>query len=206
MYRLPAAAIAAALLIASPAIVFADTYIVDPVHSTANFAVVHLGLSRVRGMIPITSASADVPLGADVPTAVSADLQIAGIKTNNDDRDSDLRSHDWFDVTTYPKMSFTSTKISKGSDPSSFTVEGLLTMHGVTKPISFAGHLDGKTRDGKGNQRIGYTLTGKLDRRDWNVNFEGSIPGGNLVVGNDIDIVVEIEAVKTPAAGHHEAH
>ncbi len=202
MFRSPIAAAVAALLTAAivPLGASAETYTIDAGHSSAGFGVTHLGLSHVKGSIPIKSATAEIPAGSDVPTALTADLDISGINTNNDGRDKDLKSHDWFDVAAIPAMTFKSTKISKGADPTSFKIEGDLTMHGVTKPVTLDGHIEGKASDSRGNPRIAYTATGKLDRRLWNINFQGMTPGGNLVVGNDIDLALEIEAVKPKAA------
>ncbi len=187
---------AATLLFAFPLVAAADTYTIDPSHTSAGFGVVHLGLSHVHGTIPVKSASAEIPAGSTIPTAVTADLNIAGINTNDDRRDADLKGKDWFDVANNPVMTFKSTKITKGGDPASFTIVGELTMHGVTKPLTLDAHVEGAAPDARGNPRIAYSAVGKIDRRAWNVNFQGATPGGNLIVGNEIDLALEIEAVK----------
>ncbi len=190
---------AAALVAGLPLIATADTYTIDTSHTSAGFGVVHLGLSHVHGTIPIKSASAEIPAGSQIPTAIAADLVIAGINTNDERRDADLKSKDWFDVANNPVMTFRSTKITKGADPASFTVTGDLTLHGVTKPVTLDAHVEGAAPDARGNPRIAYSAVGKIDRREWNVNFQGTTPGGNLIVGNQIDLAFEIEAVKPKA-------
>jgi polyisoprenoid-binding protein YceI len=94
------------------ALLLAVTWSADPVHSSANFTVTHLGISHVNGIIPIKNSNIDVPEGSNIPTSADATFDPSGIDTRNSDRDSDLRSPHFFEVTTYPVMSFKSTKIS----------------------------------------------------------------------------------------------
>lgn len=174
--------------------VMAETWTADPVHSSAEFRISHLALSRVKGTIPIKSAIVVTPNGKDVPSAIEATLDISAIDTRDGNRDADLKSDHWFDVAKYPTLVFKSTSITSAAD-GTITVLGNLTIRGTTKPVTLVTHLEGKGKDARGNDRIAYTAQGKIDRRDFGISYQGQTPGGNLIVGNDVTITIEIEAV-----------
>jgi polyisoprenoid-binding protein YceI len=170
------------------------TFAIDPGHSSAEFKVQHLVVSNVRGTIPIGSGTVTIAPGATLPDGISASLDAAGINTENADRDRDLRGADWFDVTKYPTIVFKSTKVVAGTS-GSFKVTGDLTLHGVTKSVILDCSTVGKTVDGHGHARIGYSASTTLDRRDYGLNFMKATPGGNLIAGTNIAISLEIEVV-----------
>lgn len=167
---------------------------VDPVHSSAEFSIKHLGFFHVRGTIPIRSSVITIEGSNTIPIAVNAVLDPSGVDTKNGDRDDDLRSANFFDVKRYPEMSFKSTKVVRG-DKGNFSVVGDLTLHGVTKSMTLNAHFEGQGSDGRGRQHVGYTATGTFDRRDFKMNYGQSTPGGALVVGNDVSVDLAIEAV-----------
>jgi len=169
-------------------------WMVDPVHSSAEFTVKHLGFFHVRGTIPIKNAVIRTAANTTMPASVNAVLDASGIDTKNGDRDDDLRSPNFFDAKRYPELTFKSTKVTRGENDN-FTVVGDLTLHGVTKPVTLDAHFEGQGTDGRGRQRVGYTATGHFDRRDFGMNYGQSTPGGALVVGNDVSIDLAIEAV-----------
>ncbi|HEX3670655.1 MAG TPA: YceI family protein, partial [Candidatus Cybelea sp.] len=112
----------------------AESWSVDPVHSTAQFTARHFGIVPVIGTIPISQASVELNSGSQIPVAVSAVLDASKVDTHNGNRDSDLRSEHYFNVAATPSIKFVSTKIA-GTDPKSFTIAGDLTMHGQTHPV-----------------------------------------------------------------------
>jgi len=175
--------IAAAALVASlvaPAL--AADYTVDPAHTQATFTVTHLAISRVSGKVPVTSGT--VSLGAnDVPSAISMTLSAKDIDTQSADRDKDLRSPDWFVA-----KSVTGT-------PQALNIAGDLTMHGVTKPITFTGKEIGKMTDARSRTHVGYSASTTLDRRNWGLNWGRATPGGSLIAGNDVTIDLNVEIV-----------
>ena len=189
MFRpLLAAAFVAAL--AAPA--FAADYAIDPNHTQATFTVTHLAISRVSGKVPVTAGT--VVLGAtDLPTAVSVTFSAKDIDTQSADRDKDLRSPDWFEVDTFPTMTFVSKAIT--GTPQAFTMVGDLTMHGVTKPVTLSAKTIGKMTDARGRTHVGYTATGTLDRREWGLNWGRTTPGGALIAGNDVTLDINVEIV-----------
>jgi len=187
-----AVAVAAAFLTAGTTPSLAADYALDTDHTQAEFTVRHLAISQVRGQVPL--ASGTISIGPDdLPTAVSATLDVANIETQDADRDRDLRGSDWFEVDKYPTMTFVARKIA--GTTTAFTIEGDLTFHGVTKPVTLTGKEEGKIVDGRGRTHVGYTAGATIDRREWGLNWGHTTPGGALVVANDVRIDLNVEAV-----------
>lgn len=183
-------AVATALLLtlAAPASA-STTWQADPNHSSAQFTAVHLLISHVSGIIPIKSATV-VTDSNGVPQSVKAELDPRGIDTRVGMRDDDLRSAHFFDVGTYPAMTFESTKVA-AKDATHFVIDGNLTMHGQTNPVVLTGQVIGKGPGMRpGEQRIAFTADGTIDRSQWGMTY------GNVVASYKIDIHLEIEAVK----------
>ncbi len=183
---------AAALVAALAAPALASDYAVDPAHTQATFTVTHLAISRVSGKVPVTAGT--VSLGANgVPSAISMTLSAKDIDTQSADRDKDLRSPDWFDVDKFPTMSFVATSVT--GTPQALNIVGDLTMHGVTKPVTFTAKEIGKMTDGRGRTHVGYSASTTLDRRNWGLNWGRTTPGGSLIAGNDVTIDLNVEIV-----------
>jgi polyisoprenoid-binding protein YceI len=147
----------------------------------------------VRGLIPVTAGTLVLD-GSNVPTSVTATLNAAGLDTKSADRDSDLRGAEWFETEKYPTMSFVSTRI-EGTNPQAFTIAGNLTMHGVTKPVTLAAKFEGRMVDARGRAHVAYSATTTVDRRDFNLNWGKTAPGGGLVAAYDVTISLSVEAV-----------
>lgn len=179
----------AALIATGTASAAGSTWKADPVHSSATFTAIHLGISRVTGTIPILSASVSVPDGSNVPTSVEAALDPNGVDTHNDTRDADVRSPHFFDVKTYPAMTFVSTSIS-ATDDKHISITGNFTMHGVTKPVTLDAAYLGRGPGMRGETRIAYAATATIDRTQWGMTY------GFPIVSNSIDLSIEIEAIK----------
>lgn len=185
-----ALAAAAVLALAAPA--RAADFALDPNHTQAVFTVVHLGFSHVSGEIPLANGTISVGPN-DVPTAVNATLSAKDIDSHSADRDRELRGGDWLEVDKFPTMSFVATQITGTAQ--SFTVVGNLTLHGVTKPVTLAAKEEGKMTDGRGHVHVAYSATTTIDRRDWQLNWGRTTPGGALIAGNDVTITINVEAV-----------
>jgi polyisoprenoid-binding protein YceI len=162
----------------------------DKAHTQAEFVVTHLALSKVHGHVPLASGTLTVGPG-NIPTAATATFDLAGIDSQNDRRDNDLREN-YFEVAKYPTMTFVERKID--GTPKAFTMTGDLTMHGVTKSITLTGSLDG-TATIRGKQQVAYSATGTIDRRDFGMSF-GPALDGQLIVGYDVTINLEVVAVQ----------
>lgn len=168
------------------------TWNADPVHSSATFTATHLGISHVTGVIPIRSVALEIPDGSNIPASASAVFDPSGVDTRNGDRDADLRSAHFFDVSTYPDMRFVSTKIA-AADATHFTMTGNLTMHGQAHPVTLTGHYLGRMTDPRGRAHIAYEATTTIDRSQWGMTW------GNPFAGNSIDISIDVEAIAAPA-------
>lgn len=190
MLRQSLLAVALTAALAGPAL--AADYQVDPNHTQATFTVTHLEISRVSGKVPVTSGTAS--LGSnDVPTAISMTLSAKDIDTQSADRDRDLRGADWFEVDKFPTMTFVAKSVT--GTPAALNIAGDLTMHGVTKPVTFTAKEIGKMTDARGRTHVGYSAATTLDRRQWGLNWGRATPGGSLIAGNDVTIDLNVEIV-----------
>jgi polyisoprenoid-binding protein YceI len=172
----------------------AGTWAVDPTHSEVSFTVRHMMVSKVRGRFDKfegTVVTAEDPLGSTVTASVDLD----SINTNQEQRDAHIKSADFFEVEKYPAMTFVSTAL-KGSEEG-FTLEGDLTLKGVTKAVAFNLEVNGIGPDAYGGTRIGFSAETQIHRSDFGVNFNGPIPGvpGGVAVSENVTINLEIEAV-----------
>jgi polyisoprenoid-binding protein YceI len=170
----------------------AGTWNIDPVHSEVGFSVRHLMVSKVRGRF--TKFSGQI-VTADDPqdSTVTAEIDLASISTGNEQRDAHIRSADFFEVETYPTMTYRSTGI-KFHD-GEYLLDGELTLKGVTKNVPLKLELNGFGPDPYGGTRAGFTATGELNRRDFNVSFNAPMQNGGVVVADKISLQLEIEAV-----------
>lgn len=170
-------------------------YNVDAVHSAVGFIVRHLVASKVRGNF--TDFSGVITIG-DTPetSSLEATVQAASITTNNEMRDGHIKSADFLDLENYPTLTLKSTKItSKGGD--NFEMVGDLTMRGVTKSVVFELELLGSgPSTAPGVTVAGFEARAEIDRRDFNVSFQGSLENGSLVVGNKVTLEFTVEAAK----------
>jgi polyisoprenoid-binding protein YceI len=197
MKRLTLVAAFAALSL--PAFARAATYDIDPVHSTVSFKVKHLMVSWVRGSFKKFSGTIDYDAKNPGATALAASIDASSIDTGNGDRDGHLKSPDFFDVAKFPTLDFKATKV-KPAGKNKFTVTGDLTMHGVTKPVSLVVEgLGTEVTDPWGNVKIGASGTAKLNRKEFGLSWSKALEAGGVVVGDDVEIVLDIEAVKHKA-------
>jgi polyisoprenoid-binding protein YceI len=145
-------------------------------------------ISTVEGTIPVKSVTVTVD-STKIPTAITAVMDLTKLDTHNDQRDSDLRSDKFFNVQQFPDMTFKSTKIT-GSG-TTFVMNGDLTFHGVTKPITVNGTVNGTITDSRGRTHVGYTATATVDRTQWGIG--PAYP--QAVVNNTVAITIEAEAI-----------
>lgn len=170
----------------------AGTWTIDPGHSDISFAVRHLMVSKVRGHFRRFSGqivTAEDPLAS----SVTATVDLTSLDTNNEQRDEHIRSADFFDVSTYPTMSYRSTGVRADGD--NWIVDGELSLHGVTRPASLALELNGFGPDPYGGTRAGFSATAQVNRRDFGIDITMPMDGGGVVIGDKIAITLEVEAV-----------
>ena len=170
----------------------AGTWTIDPVHSEVGFAVRHMMVSKVRGKFKVFSG--DIVTGeSPLESSVTATIDLSSIDTGNEDRDNHLRSADFFEVDAHKAMTFRSTRMRR--DGEDYMVDGELTLKSITKPISLRLELGGFGPDPFGGTRAGFTAIGELKRSDFGVDFNAVLEAGGVVVGDRVDIYLEIEAV-----------
>ena len=179
-----------------PAGLTPGTWLIETSHSSAAFTVRHAGISKARGTFAI--AEGVLTIGEDLAsTAVTATLDAASVDTKDAGRDGHLKSADFFDVETYPTWTFTSTSISPRGDD--HVIAGDLTIHGVTRPVELVTEFNGAATDPFGAARIGFSAKTEISRKDFGLTWNQALETGGLVVGDRIDIEIEVEAVQQQA-------
>ena len=186
-----------ALLIA--ATTSADQFQVDPAHSQVFFKVRHLGISTVTGEFKDFTASFELDPSNLASLKAEADIDAASVDTREADRDTHLKSADFFDVETHPQIRFASKKAEVVSG-NKVKLHGDLTIRGVTKPVVLEAEYGGSVKDGRGIERAAFTAETKVNRKDFGVSWSRVLDGGGLVVSDDVVIVLELEAVKKTGA------
>jgi polyisoprenoid-binding protein YceI len=169
------------------------TWAVDPAHSNVEFSAKHLGIATVRGAFNEFEGSFEV--GEDGEAHARGTVRVASIDTNEDQRDTHLRSEDFFHAEVHPQLSFDSTEI-RPLDEDTFQIHGDLTMRGVTRPIVLEAELQGTEIDPWGNERVALEARGQLNRRDWNMTFNQALGSGNMLVSDKIKLSLDISAIK----------
>ncbi|RYE41382.1 MAG: polyisoprenoid-binding protein [Hyphomicrobiales bacterium] len=168
----------------------AGTWAIDPTHSTVGFVVRHLVVSKVRGTF--NDFTGAITVAEDGTLSVQAQIQLASIDTNNEQRDGHIKSADFFDVEHFPIATFVSTGVRASG--SNHAVEGEFTLHGITKPVELALEFAG-VNPGMGNGPVaGFEATTTINRKDFGINIEMPLEGGGAIVGEKITINLEIEA------------
>lgn len=165
----------------------AGTWTIDPIHSDVSFTVRHMVVSKVRGFFRTFEGT--VVTGETPETSsVTATIDMASIDTNQEQRNAHIRSADFFEVETYPTMTYRSTAIRR--DGHEWIVDGELTLKGVTKQVPLTLELNGF-----GEDRVGFSAKGEINRREFNVSFSGVTEAGAVMVSDKVQILLEIEAL-----------
>ncbi len=182
---------------------FAGEWTLDSAHSSAQFSVKHMMVSTVRGEFQKISGTVSVDEKDVTKSKVNVTIDPASINTRQEKRDEHLRSADFFDVAQYPTMTFVSTKVQKGK-AGKLKVTGDLTMHGVTKPVTLdVDALSKPVKNPWGQTVLGFSATGKLNRKDFGLNWNKGLEAGGVLVGDEIALVLDgelNEAAPAPAA------
>ena len=170
----------------------AGTYNVDSAHSSVGFEVRHMGIATVRGAFRKFEGTLDAT--GDAPV-LSGTVEVASVDTGDPQRDGHLASPDFFDAEKYPQITFTSTAGSS-LDAGQVRLNGEITIRGITKPIELTGVIAEGGTDPWGNERIGLELSGAIDRREFELKWNQTLPNGNLLVSNEVKLLVSVSAVK----------
>ena len=169
------------------------TWNIDPSHSIVSFVARHLVITKVRGTFGDVSGT--VVIADDkLASTVQATVGMASITTGDEGRDGHLTSADFFDVETYPNMTFVSTGIR--GDGAEYVLTGDLTIKGVSKSIELDLEFEGVSPDPWGGTRVGFSAIGEINRRDFGLNFDVKVDTGGTLVGEKIKLEIEAQAVK----------
>jgi polyisoprenoid-binding protein YceI len=176
----------------------ADTIVwqLDSAHTQVEFEVKHMMFAKVRGRFASLGGTlhlaADGDLGA---SRVDAVIQAGSIDTGHADRDTHLRSPDFLDVSAHPELRFASQSVVRAADES-FSVIGDLTIRDVTRTVTLSARETGRGVDPWGNQRVGFTATTLIDRRDFGLTWNQALETGGILVGTGVRITIEVQAVR----------
>ena len=170
------------------------TWHLDKDHTTIGFAVKHMVISRTQGEFLDYSGVVEMDAEAQEFKTIQATIQTQSIFTDHQKRDEHLRSPDFFDAATFPTMTYNMTSYKKTGE--TYTAVGNLTIKGITKEITLVGTFNGVVQDPWGNTRAGFTAEGTLNRQDFGIQFNKLLDNGGFVVGNDVQLKLEVEVIK----------
>lgn len=170
----------------------AGTWDIDPVHSDVSFTVRHMMVSKVRGRFG--GITGEIVTGDDITaSSVRVEIDATTIDTGNEQRDGHVRSADFFDVGNHPTWTYVSTGVRADGDD--LVIEGDLTIKGVTRSVPLAVEVGGFGPDAYGGTRAGFSATATINRNDFGVDIAMPLDGGGVVVGDKVQIALEIEGV-----------
>ena len=186
-------ALAAVLILGGARPASATTYTIDQDHSTVSFKIRHL-FSKVDGTFNQFEGTFEYVPGHSEQWRAEATIQAASIDTRVDKRDNHLRSADFFEVDKYPTITFKSTGITDVTDTTA-KLHGVLLLHGIEKPVDLDLTILGEGKDPWGNMRSGFTATTRINRKDFAIIWNKALETGDLLLGDDVDITLEIEGL-----------
>jgi len=176
--------------------VLAETWELDPAHTTVQFSVRHLMISNVRGQFTKVAGTVHSEDGDATRSSIEATIDAASIDTREPKRDEHLRSPDFLDVARYPRITFRSKRVEKIGD-GHYRVIGDLTLHGVTREVAL--DVEGPSapmKDPRGTVHAGAQATARINRRDFGITWSKALDGGGVMVGDEIAITIDVEAVR----------
>lgn len=176
----------------------------DLAHSSVNFSARHMVISKVRGTFSRWKGTLEFDERRPEAARVEAHIEAASVDTHEPQRDAHLRSADFLDAEKYPEIVFKSTRVAPAGGASDegarYRVEGELTIHGVTRPVALDAEFGGRGKDPWGGERIGFTATATINRKDFGLTWNQALETGGVLVGERIEITLEIQAVAAAAA------
>lgn len=168
---------------------------IDSAHALVEFSVTHMMIAKVRGRFNEFSGVVELNENNPEKTNVSVEINVESIDTRSKQRDDHLRSPDFFNIAEYPKMVFKSTNVEV-LDKKKAILTGDLTIKDITKPVSLNVVFNGMSKSPWGTTSAGFSATGKINRKDWELTWNQTLETGGVLVGDDIEINIEIELIK----------
>jgi len=173
----------------------ATKWVLDDTHSELGFKIKHLMISNVSGAFTKFNVQTETTAEDFGDAKVEATVDVTSINTNNSQRDEHLRNADFFEAETHPNLIFKSTKIEK-LDSDSFNLYGYLTIKEITKPVKLAVEYNGIAKDPWGNIKAGFTINGKINRKDFGITYNAAMETGGVMLGEEVKINGDIQLVK----------
>ena len=167
---------------------------IDPSHSTAMFSVRHAMISTVRGHFNVISGTLHIDEQNPANSSVDAQADASSIDTRDERRDGHLKSPDFFDAAQFPTITFKSTKVEP-TGGNEYNVTGDLTMHGVTKPVTFKAEYSGQGKDAYGMLRTGISAKARVNREDWGLTWNAALEAGGVMVSKEVNIEIDLESI-----------
>lgn len=167
----------------------ATKWILDPSHSELTFKVKHMMISNVKGAFDTFNAEIEAEDDTFKQAKVTATIEADSIDTNNADRDKHLKSGDFFDTEKYPQITFTADSLDEN-------VTGELTINGVTKPVQLKVDFGGINKDPWGNTKAGFSVEGKISRKEWGLNWNAALETGGVLVSDEVKVAADLQFVK----------
>jgi len=172
------------------------SYTIDPAHSRIGFVARHAMVTKVRGSFNEFDGSGSFDAANPANSTLQLTIKAASIDTRNAERDAHLRSNDFFDMDTYPEITFASTSVEQTGDVR-FGVTGDLTIKGVTRPVTVDFEYTGSAVDPYGNQRVGFEGSTVVNRKDWGVNWNAALEAGGVLVSENVTLEFEVSAIRS---------
>ena len=166
----------------------------DPTHSEVNFKIKHLMITNVTGGFKSFQVEAETDGDDFANASVTFSADVASISTNNEQRDGHLKAAEFFDAEKFSTIKFQSTKFEKDGDD--FLMEGNVTIKDITAPIKLNVEFGGVAKDPWGNIKAGFTISGKMNRKDWGLNWNAALETGGVMVSEEVKINADIQMVK----------
>ena len=169
-------------------------WVIDPTHSEIGFKVKHMMFTNVSGRFETYEAKITTEDNDFTKSSIEFSANIDSINTNNSDRDNHLKSADFFDAEKNPKLTFVSSSLVKSGND--YELIGELTLHGITKTVKLETELSGLLKDPWGNTKVGLNISGKINRKDWGLNWNSAIETGGVLVSEEVKLNIEIQLLK----------
>jgi len=171
-------------------------WVIDPTHSEIQFKIKHLMITNVTGSFNLFQASVETEEEDFSKAKVSFAANIDSVSTGNVQRDEHLKSADFFDAANFPKLTFVATKYENMDNDGSYELQGDLTIKGVTKPINMSVEFGGVVKDPYGNTKAGFSINGKINRKDFGLTWSAVTEAGGIVVSDEVRLVCEIQLIE----------
>jgi polyisoprenoid-binding protein YceI len=181
----------------APTADIAGDYVLDPAHTRIGFSARHAMVTKVRGQFDEFEGTAHVDTEDPAKSTVAVTIQTASVSTGQAQRDGHLKSPDFFDIETYPQITFASTDVQR--DGTEWSITGDLTINAVTKPVTVLFEETGEAKDPFGNLRVGFEGTVTINRSEWDLTWNSPLETGGVLVSEKVTLEFDVSAIRQPA-------